>query len=661
MYPTDSRGQICGKDLAQGKPYLFYFDLTQCMSATVLITGCLTETKCVESCPTSVFSWMEFAASPSKIDTARLICSESINVSQIQNFRELTSAISAQQCASYYFPSGSVGGRCLPGLGRLQNGSLFKIFEEDNLVTTSNARNETVTHQDAFNGSKWLATVGEAQLFLADAIDDIKNIWWLILVCYLLAGILAYIWILGMKWMASWLVWLAIVGFLSMLSYFAYYCFHMAETLKAVGGTDGRLVFTLDLSTYATKQDFWLALGSVVCIVLAVIVLVILHLRQRIKIAISLLEEGSKAVSSIKSALLFPLFPCILEAATLAWGVAIGLYLISSYVLEGRIIVSDEAHVDGLRENDTCDPNNFETTYPNSTAKCRFTSYYPPAGLRAYEVGNLFTMLWTIFFIGAASDMTLAGIFAIYYWTWDKSRLPTGMITTSLWRTCRFHLGSAAFGALLVTVIRIVRGLINSMHKNIKAFSGNQTGALLKCCLCCLWCLEKFLRFINRNAYIVIAIYGKSFLFSAEEAYFLLMRNILRFVALDSITAFILLLGKAVIAGLLGAASYYYIQQRISVFGLDVPEIRYVAIPVAAVVVGTYFIETQFLQVYEMAVDTIFLCFLEDSEQNDGSPEKPYFMTRKLMMLLEKKTTAPSIGTEKEQHHNDLAETPEKT
>ena len=29
---------------------------------------------------------------------------------------------------------------------------------------------------------------------------------------------------------------------------------------------------------------------------------------------------------------------------------------------------------------------------------------------------------------------------------------------------------------------------------------------LLKCCQCCLWCLEKFMRFINRNAYIMCAV-----------------------------------------------------------------------------------------------------------------------------------------------------------
>jgi hypothetical protein len=34
---------------------------------------------------------------------------------------------------------------------------------------------------------------------------------------------------------------------------------------------------------------------------------------------------------------------------------------------------------------------------------------------------------------------------------------------------------------------------------------------LLKCLGCCMWCFEKCMRFINRNAYIEIAIFGYSF------------------------------------------------------------------------------------------------------------------------------------------------------
>jgi hypothetical protein len=41
-----------------------------------------------------------------------------------------------------------------------------------------------------------------------------------------------------------------------------------------------------------------------------------------------------------------------------------------------------------------------------------------------------------------------------------------------------------------------------------------------------------------------------------------------------------------------------------------------------------------FFDVYEMAVDTLFLCFLEDIERNDGTAEKPYYMSKDLRQIL---------------------------
>ena len=41
-----------------------------------------------------------------------------------------------------------------------------------------------------------------------------------------------------------------------------------------------------------------------------------------------------------------------------------------------------------------------------------------------------------------------------------------------------------------------------------------------------------------------------------------------------------------------------------------------------------------FFGVYEMAVDTLFLCFLEDIERNDGSASKPYYMSKDLKKIL---------------------------
>lgn len=48
-----------------------------------------------------------------------------------------------------------------------------------------------------------------------------------------------------------------------------------------------------------------------------------------------------------------------------------------------------------------------------------------------------------------------------------------------------------------------------------------------------------------------------------------------------------------------------------------------------------------------MAVDTLFLCFLEDMERNDGTPEKPYFMSRGLQKIVGK---MQKFNVEKEEH-----------
>ena len=47
---------------------------------------------------------------------------------------------------------------------------------------------------------------------------------------------------------------------------------------------------------------------------------------------------------------------------------------------------------------------------------------------------------------------------------------------------------------------------------------------ILCLCKCCFWCLEKFMKFINRNAYILTAINGTNFCKSAKDAFSIIIR-----------------------------------------------------------------------------------------------------------------------------------------
>jgi len=129
------------------------------------------------------------------------------------------------------------------------------------------------------------------------------------------------------------------------------------------------------------------------------------------------------------------------------------------------------------------------------------------------------------------------------------------------------------------------------------------------------------------------AVYGKNFCWSAKEAFFLLMRNVATVWILDKVTDFLLFIGKLVIVGGVAVSSYYVFSGQVDE---GVPDLNYYFVPVIIVTICTYFIADVFFDVYEMAVDTLFLCFLEDLERNDGSMEKPYFMSKDLKRIMHK-------------------------
>merc|ERR1719290_867376 len=85
-----------------------------------------------------------------------------------------------------------------------------------------------------------------------------------------------------------------------------------------------------------------------------------------------------------------------------------------------------------------------------------------------------------------------------------------------------------------------------------------------------------------------------------------------------------------------GVASYFVFSGQIPEIKDQIPALNYFFTPIVFIVIGSYFIASSFFKVYNMAVDTLFLCFLEDLERNDGSVEKPYYMSRSLKQILGK-------------------------
>lgn len=119
-------------------------------------------------------------------------------------------------------------------------------------------------------------------------------------------------------------------------------------------------------------------------------------------------------------------------------------------------------------------------------------------------------LVWTTEFIFAASQLCLAGAVAMWYF----KRPTDSPVCDSMAKLVKYHLGSVAKGSFLITLFKIPRLILTYFYAKMKAAStkGNDCADCgLKCCICCFYCLEKFIRYLNHNAYTVIAIESINF------------------------------------------------------------------------------------------------------------------------------------------------------
>jgi choline transporter-like protein 2/4/5 len=387
-------------------------------------------------------------------------------------------------------------------------------------------------------------------------------------------------------------------------------------------------------SVYNDKT-VWLVLAIIFTVVSLVLIVIFLILRSRIHLAIELIEEGSKAVSTSFYIVGFPLLPFLCQALVFAWFCLVASFLASAGDRVFQVVEPCSACPgpagQPYKAGQACDPASFPTCPACPAMKCVFNRFGPGSLENWFQVYNIFGLLWLLFFLEAFGEMVMAGVFARWYWTFDKTQdLPAWPVRSSLYQTCRYHLGTLAFGSLVLSFVRFVRMLIEAVEAKLKKYSEQYAAARVMLCLCkcCFMCLESCLQFLNRNAYIMTSIYGESFCSAASHSFSLLSRNLVRVVVLDKVTDFILFVGKLLVTSLATLLAILLLS--------TVPELNYQPVPIILAIFGSFSIATCFSSIYAMAVDTIFLCVLEDLELHDGSPDDPYFMDMDIQNIVAK-------------------------
>uniref|UniRef100_A0A3B3YII8 Choline transporter-like protein n=1 Tax=Poecilia mexicana TaxID=48701 RepID=A0A3B3YII8_9TELE len=616
IYPTDSRGQFCGQagTALEKKPFLFYFNILKCASPLVLL-----EFQCptpqVRKCGYIWLLWRLYRTDQ---------CPPEI----------LRDAL----CPAMLLPSKAFTRRCLPALGKL-SGGVVVVGNETSFLDDENNR---VNATDLLEASKKSNVVVEARQVAMRIFEDYTQSWHWILLGLVIAMVVSLIFVVLLRFLAAVMVWVIIILVILVIGYGIFHCYMEYAALKGEPGADVTirdLGLQTDFSVYLQIRQTWLAFMIILAIVEFIVILLLIFLRKRILIAIALIKEASRAVGHIMSAMFYPLLTFALLAVVIAYWAITAVFLSTSNEQIYKVYNKSDCPF----AKDTCDPKTFNTSNVSAQcpdAECLFAFYGGETLYHRYlilfQLYNVFLFFWCANFVTALGQVTLSGAFASYYWAFKKpDDIPAYPIFSSLGRALRL-LETVFLGVLVLMAISALTVLLHHFPSRPPGAQNKFAKFLLSCMKCCFWCLEKCIKFLNRNAYIMIAIYGKNFCASARDAFFLLMRNIIRVAVLDKVTDFLLFLGKLLIVGIVGIFSFFFFSGRIKAVEDAAPSLNYYWVPILTVVVGSYLIAHGFFSVYAMCVDTLFLCFCEDLERNDGSSERPYFMSPELHEILSK-------------------------
>ncbi|CAD6889275.1 unnamed protein product [Tilletia controversa] len=150
-----------------------------------------------------------------------------------------------------------------------------------------------------------------------------------------------------------------------------------------------------------------------------------------------------------------------------------------------------------------------------------------------------------------------AGIFGVWYYG-----APTKHVALSSFkRATTYSLGSICFGSLIVSLLELLRAFFRTLSAT-QAAEGDMISSILACVAsCCIGCIEGMVRWLNKYAFINVALYGSSYIEAAKATFTLLQQKGVDVIVNDSLVNTVWLMGSFAIGILTALFSYIYLKE----------------------------------------------------------------------------------------------------
>jgi hypothetical protein len=379
-----------------------------------------------------------------------------------------------------------------------------------------------------------------------------------------------------LRCLAGCIVWLSVIGIIAFFALAGIVFLYNAGVISGVGSYGGYLSIP---STSASQSHY--DVYGYICFGLSGLFLIItLCCCSRIRLAVAVCKAAGQFIVGVCTVMLVPI---IQTAFTLAlWGacLVVMVFLVSTA--------------------------NFTIANPTDY----FTSVnYGDGGLIDLYI-FIFSTLWSNALIGAIGIFVVASACCMWYYSHGPGQELDFPVLRSYKMAFRYHFGSLAFGSLILAIVQFLELMVEAFKKQTEAAGGQNklTECIINFLRCCLACVERIVEFINKTAYIQIAIRGKNFCYAAKDGFELVFSNILRYSIVSGVGSILMFIGKLLIALGTAGAFYllilYYPGARINVLQ---PIYLLIIVFIMAYAVGMLF-----MSIYSLAMDTLLACFIVD-------------------------------------------------
>ena len=200
----------------------------------------------------------------------------------------------------------------------------------------------------------------------------------------------------------------------------------------------------------------------------------------------------------------------------------------------------------------------------NSSYNANGTQKLSDGGSYALYVYSLFTFYWTSQVIANVVHITIAGVFATFYFKGVAG--PNGEVnvpvenptSASLKRALTTSLGPNCYGSLLIAIIQTLKALADQARNQ----NGNDNIActIILCCISCILSIvQDLLEYFNKYAFAQVAIYGKDYCTAAKDTWELAKARGIDALINDNLIGSVLAMGGLFIGIITGASPLLYV------------------------------------------------------------------------------------------------------